>query len=77
VSLHEAGLATSLLTVPTVRISTGQQIFLFSKTFSWDRAYPVSHSMVTGLKRPLRDADHSPPATAEFKNECSYTATDL
>jgi hypothetical protein len=58
VSLHETGLATSL-TVPSVRISTGQQIFLFSKTFSWDQAYPVSHSMVTGLKRPWRDADHT------------------
>jgi len=33
----------------------GQHIFLFSKTFSWDRAYPVSHSMRTGLKRPWRD----------------------
>jgi len=55
----------------------GQQIFLFSQTFRSHRAYPVSHYMVTGLKRPWRDVDHSPPATVEFKNGCSYTATDL
>jgi len=28
-----------------------------------------------GIKRPGCEADHSPPCTAEVKNECSYTST--
>jgi hypothetical protein len=72
-----SGSATSLRTVPSVPISTWQQIFLFSRTFRWNQAYPGSHSMVTRLKRPWRDADHSPPTTVEVKNACSCTATDL
>jgi hypothetical protein len=30
-----------------------------------------------GVKRPEREADHSPPSRAEVKNEWSYTATPL
>jgi hypothetical protein len=28
-----------------------------------------------GVKRPGREADHSPPSIAEFKNAWSYTST--
>jgi hypothetical protein len=28
-----------------------------------------------GVKRPVRDADHSPPSSAEVKNALSYTST--
>jgi hypothetical protein len=27
------------------------------------------------VKRPCREVNHSPPTSAEFKNECSYTST--
>jgi hypothetical protein len=34
------------------------------------KAYPASCTMGTGDKvRPGRDADHSPPSSAEVKNE--------
>jgi hypothetical protein len=43
-------------------------------------AYPASYSMGTrgsfpGVKRPGREANHSPPSTAEVKNAWSYTST--
>jgi hypothetical protein len=28
-----------------------------------------------GVKRPGREADHSPPSSAEVKNSCNYTST--
>jgi hypothetical protein len=28
-----------------------------------------------GVKRPVREADHSPPFSVEVKNEWSYTST--
>jgi hypothetical protein len=42
-------------------------------------AQPVSYPMGTGalslgLKRPGREADHSPTSSAEIKNAWSYTA---
>jgi hypothetical protein len=41
---------------------------------------PASYPMGTGalsldLKRPGREADHSPPSSAEFENAWSYTST--
>jgi len=33
--------------------------------------------MDTGVKRPGREADYTPPSSAEIKNECSYTSTQL
>jgi hypothetical protein len=30
-----------------------------------------------GLRRPGRDADHTPPSSAEVKKELSYTSTHL
>jgi hypothetical protein len=43
-------------------------------------AHPASYPMDTGgsfpgVKRPGREADHSPPSSAEVKNEWSYTST--
>jgi hypothetical protein len=32
---------------------------------------------VPGLERPGREADHSPPTTAEVKKTCVYTSTPL
>jgi hypothetical protein len=41
---------------------------------------PASYPMGTGgsfpgVKRPGREADHSPPSSAEVKNSWSYTST--
>jgi hypothetical protein len=30
---------------------------------------------VLGVKRPVREADHSPPSSSEVKNTWSYTST--
>jgi hypothetical protein len=43
-------------------------------------AHPASYPMVKGvlflgLKRPVREADHSPPSSAEVKNAWNYTST--
>jgi hypothetical protein len=35
----------------------------------------VPWALSLGVKRPGREADHSPPSNAEVKNECSYTST--
>jgi hypothetical protein len=38
-------------------------------------AHPASYPMGTGVKRPGREADHSPPANAEVKKMWIYTST--
>jgi hypothetical protein len=35
----------------------------------------VSGALSLGVKRPWREADHSPPSSAEVKNAWSYTST--
>jgi hypothetical protein len=35
----------------------------------------VPGALSLGVKRPGREADHSPPSSAEVKNACSYTST--
>jgi hypothetical protein len=44
-------------------------------------AHPASCTMGTGsfsgVKRPGRGADHTPPSSAEVKKEYSYTSTPL
>jgi hypothetical protein len=35
----------------------------------------VSGALSLGIKRPGREADHPPPASAEVKNAWSYTST--
>jgi len=65
-----------------VRIPRGRGIFLFSKTDQTaPEAQPASYSIGTGvlpgLKLLERDADHSPPSSAQVKNEWSCTSTPL
>jgi hypothetical protein len=38
-------------------------------------AQPYSYTMGTRVKWPGREADHSPPSSAEVKNAWSYTST--
>jgi hypothetical protein len=35
----------------------------------------VPGALSLGVKRPGREADHSPPSNTEVKNACSYTST--
>jgi hypothetical protein len=35
----------------------------------------VPGALFLGVKRPVREADHSPPPSAEVKNAWSYTST--
>lgn len=52
-----------------------QEILIFSNTSRQIMAsvYPPIQYL-TGLRGPKRDVDHSPPFSAEFKNEWSYTS---
>jgi hypothetical protein len=34
-----------------------------------------TRALSLGVKQPGREADHSPPSSAEIKNEWSYTST--
>jgi hypothetical protein len=40
-------------------------------------SYPMSTRGSLGVKRPGREADHSPPSSAEVDNACSCTSTPL
>jgi hypothetical protein len=50
-----------------------------SKTFSSprrpDRLSGPPGALLPGIKQPGREADHSPPASAEVKKTLAYTAT--
>jgi hypothetical protein len=35
----------------------------------------VAGALSLGVKRPVREADHSPPSSAEVNNEWNYTST--
>jgi hypothetical protein len=35
----------------------------------------AKEALSPGVKRPKREADHSPPSSAEVKNKLSYTST--
>jgi hypothetical protein len=56
-------------------------IFLFTTAFrtALGPTQPPIHlvpgALSVGVKRPGREADHSPPSTAEVKTAWSYTAT--
>jgi hypothetical protein len=62
-----------------VRSPTGAEVFFFSPCIhTGSGAHPDSYPMGTGVTggsfpggkaRPGRDADHSPPSSAEVKNE--------
>jgi len=34
----------------------------------------LPRAVSTGIKWPEREANHSPPSSAEYKNTCSYTS---
>jgi hypothetical protein len=57
------------------------EIFLFttaSRRAPWPIQPPIQwvpRALSLRVNRPERDADHSPPSTAEFKNALSYTST--
>jgi hypothetical protein len=38
-------------------------------------AHPASYPMGSGVKRPGREADHSPPSSADVNNAWNYTST--
>jgi hypothetical protein len=64
-----------------VRFPAGLGIFLFitvSRTALGPTQPPiqcVSGALSLGVKRPGREADHSPPSSADVKNAWSYTST--
>jgi hypothetical protein len=37
--------------------------------------HPTTYPKVLGIKRPRREAAHSPPTSAEVKRMCIYTST--
>jgi hypothetical protein len=58
----------------------GWEFSLHHRVQNGSGAHPASYTMGTrrsflGVKRPRREADHSPPSSAEVKNELSYTFT--
>jgi hypothetical protein len=57
----------------------GKKFFSSRKVQTGSGAHPASYSMDTGIlfrgiQRPGREADHSPPSSAEVRNEWSYTS---
>jgi hypothetical protein len=64
-----------------VRFPSGAGNFsLHNRVQNVSGAHPASYPMGTGgsflgVKRPGREADHSPPYSAEVKNAWSYTLT--
>jgi hypothetical protein len=63
-----------------VRVSVGSKIFSFLVVQTGSGAHPASYPMGTrgsfsGGKAPRREADHSPPASAEVKKMWIYTST--
>jgi hypothetical protein len=51
------------------------QIWVSGLTSSLSLPYRTSRAFSLGLKLPVRQADHSPPSSAEVKNAWSYTST--
>jgi len=52
------------------KLSLQWQFVLTQPPIQW-----VTGALSPGVKRPDREADHSPPSTAEVKNAWSYTST--
>ena len=64
------------LTVQRVRISAVARYFLFSQNFQTNPAsYLIRSRFFPGVTRSGRDSDHSPPHSAQVKNEWSYILT--
>jgi hypothetical protein len=58
----------------------GREFSLLHSVQTYTGAHPASYLMGTGvlsqgIKRPGREADHSPQASAEVKNAWIYTST--
>jgi hypothetical protein len=51
------------------------QDFYFYSGHTGSGAHPASYPMGAVVKRPGREADHSPPTSAEVKNTWIYTST--
>jgi hypothetical protein len=51
----------------TLKLGTGRRIY-FSDVW-------ILGALSLGVKRPEREADNSPPSSAEVKNAWSYTST--
>jgi hypothetical protein len=78
----EAGAAQSVQCVTTdwttgVRSPTGTEDFSSSPCVqTGSGAHPASYPVGTGGKaRPGRDTDHSPPSSAEVKNEQEFSSS--
>jgi len=59
---------------------SGWNFSLYHRVQNCSGAHPVSYSMGTGgsfpgVKRPGREADQSPPTSAEVKSAGNYTST--
>jgi hypothetical protein len=65
---------------PRFRIPEGARGFCVPQNIrTVSGAHPASYSVGTGffflgVNRPWREVDHSPPSTAELKNEWSHTS---
>jgi hypothetical protein len=57
----------------------GPKHFLLQNVLKGSGAHPASYSMVTAVLTVAKllghEVNHSPPSTAEVKNEWSYTST--
>ena len=79
-----AGRATKLRSGRPGSIPGNGKTFFFSSVCP-DRLWGALSHLFTGhkgpphptveIKRPGREGDHSPPSSAEFRNEWSYTST--
>jgi hypothetical protein len=64
-----------------IRFPAGLGIFLFTTAFrtvlgpTQPPIQGVPGALSLGVKLPVRETDHSPPASAEVKNEWKYTST--
>jgi hypothetical protein len=57
-----------------VRFSAREKLFLLHSVHTGSGTHPASYPIGTGcsspgVKRPVREPDHSPPASAEVKND--------
>jgi hypothetical protein len=62
-----------------VRVPVGSIIFFFHVVQTGSGTHPASYPMGTGVifpgvKRSVREADHSAPTSAEIKKTWSYTS---
>jgi hypothetical protein len=76
-TISKVGGKLRLISSPVIHFSSVLVCFLVQ---NGSGAHPVSYPMGTrssflGVKGPGREADHSPPSSAEVKNAWSYTST--